>query len=216
MKNPSLDELTAYQTHKSIIVRMEAFGDEFERVARTAKQGVLAERFKVAVSEIVSDRLLTVDFLEGMGEWLEDCGDGLEEVARTPEQKQLVASFREFIAEVKSPQVKEVFQRPLRNRLVEEIKAAMVEGSSNGVSYAELPQEGQKDFLAVAIDWTDYINRGLEIDGEKTALGIQRIIDNAIAGKPSEQWFGRTGPLAESYEDVLNRHANQMAKPSLK
>src|SRR5207248_5186362 len=45
------------------------------------------------------------------------------------------AAFREFTREVSSPAVKEIFQRPLVNELVEDIKAWMA-GSSNGVPFA--------------------------------------------------------------------------------
>jgi hypothetical protein len=39
-----------------------------------------------------------------------------------------------------------------------------------------------------------------------------RGIENAIAGKPSEQRMGRTKPLPEKLEEMLNRQADQIAK----
>jgi hypothetical protein len=132
--------------------------------------------------------------------------DGFEKLARTPEQKTLAASFREFIYEVTSPAVKDAFQRPLVNGLVEEIKEAMAHGSTNGVPFARLSQEGKEEFLSFIIDWTDYLNRGLEvgIGDEKTCESIQCIIENAIAGKPSEHWIGQPESLTKKGEAKSN------------
>jgi hypothetical protein len=213
MKNPTLDDLSAQQARESIMIRLEAFADEFERVAATAKQRHLAGRFTAAVSEIPKGGPLTAAGLEPLGEWLKGYGDGFEELARTSEQKELATSFRKFVAqEVTNPEVNEVFQRPLRKELIDEISTAMAHGVNNGVPFAGLSKEGKKEFLSVVIDWTDYINRGLEVGRKKTCVGIARIVDNAIAGKPSEEWMGRPAPLAESYEKVLNRQAHQIAK----
>jgi hypothetical protein len=123
----------------------------------------------------------------------------LEKLARTPEEKELVASFREFIDEMTSPAVRDAFQRPLMNGLVEEIKGVMAEGLSNGVPFARLSQAEKEEFLSIAIDWTDYVNRGLIVGSahENTYDGIQRIVEHAVAGKPSEQWIGQPDPLAK-------------------
>jgi hypothetical protein len=207
MKKSSYDELAAHQTRESIKIRLESFSDEFERLARTAKQGVLAERFKVVVHDKDTSTvpMIAAD-LEPLADWMKGYADGFEELARTPEQKKLAASFREFIHEVTSPAVKDAFQRPLVNELVEEIKGAMADGSSNGVPFARLSQEGKEEFLSVVIDWTDYINRGLIvcIGDEKTYEGIHRIIENAIAGKPSKHWMCQPEPLTKSGEAMSN------------
>jgi len=215
MKKSLYDELAAHQTGESIKSRMESFGDEFERLARTEEQVILAERFKSAThaSDIATVPLIAAD-LEPLADWMKGYGNGFEKLARTTEQKKLVASFKEFIHEVASPAVKDVFQRPLVNELVEEIFGAMAERSSNGVPFARLSQEGKEEFLSVIIDWTDYINRGLivSIGDEKTYEGIHHIVENAIAGKPSEQWLGRTNPLALTLEDLLNHRIDQSTK----
>jgi hypothetical protein len=200
------DALLAHQTGESILIRLEAFGDEFERLAKTAKQGVLAERFNVAVSDFAKGGPVTAADLEPLGKWLKGQGERFEALARTPEQEKLAASLREFISEINSAAVKEAFQTPMANELVEEIKEAMAEGSSGGVPFARLSQEGKQEFLSYVIDWTDFINRGLEVSigDEKTYQGIGRIIDNAIAGKPCEQWLGGTEPAAKHIEASSN------------
>src|SRR6266568_1860323 len=98
MQKQKLDDLFAHQTRESIKIRLESFSDEFERLARTAKQGVLAERFKVVVhdKEVATVPLIAAD-LEPLADWMKGYGDGFEDLARTPEQKKLAASFREFI-----------------------------------------------------------------------------------------------------------------------
>jgi hypothetical protein len=210
MGNAKLDDLFAHQTGESIMIRLESFADEFERVERTAKQGVLAESFKNAVHDIAKDGPLSAAHLEQLGDWLNGYVDGFERLASTSEQKELVASFSEFAKEITGPAVKDVFQKALVNELADEITMAMAEGSSNGVPFARLSREGKEEFLSDAIDWTDYIDRGLEVSiGDETTYediagidqtryeGIACIIDNAIAGKPSEQWMARTGSLAE-------------------
>jgi hypothetical protein len=89
---------------------------------------------------------------------------------------------------VGSPAVREAFQRPLLNELVADIQAWM-QGSSNGVPFASLSPEGKRELLGVGIDWTDYIDRGLTFETEETWRGIEAIIDNAVAGKPADQWL---------------------------
>src|SRR5262249_23010959 len=76
---------------------------------------------------------------------------------------------------------------PLVNALVEDIKAWMG-GKSNGVPFDQLSPEGKWELLGIGVDWTDYINRGLDV-GRDTAGNIGRIIENAIAGKPTDQWM---------------------------
>jgi hypothetical protein len=193
MKNAKHHDLAAQQTRESIAIRMESFGDEFVRLAHTAGQGALAARFSDAVGEIVSLPLTAAD-LQPLGEWLKGYGAEFEQAARTAGQKQLAASFMEFSAEVSGPEVREVFQRPLVNALIEEITSALADGHSNGVPVAWLSDADRKEYLGVVIDWTDYIDRGLDLERD-TAGHIERIVDNAIAGKPCEQWMGRCDPL---------------------
>jgi hypothetical protein len=210
MRNAKYDDLVAHQTSESIVIRMESFGDEFERLASTAKQGAVAARFKDAVHE-VAEVPLTAAELQPLGEWLKGYGEQFEQLARTPEQEKLVASFRGFIAEIAGLAVKDIFQKPLVGGLIEEIKSAMADGHSNGIPLAWLSDEDRREFLGMAIDWTDYIDRGLDLEPD-TAAHIERIIDNAIAGKPSEQWIGRTDPPALTLEDLRNHRADQPAK----
>lgn len=205
MKKPSYDELAAHQTRESIVIRMQSFKDEFERLARTAREVSLVDQFKGAIhaEDIATVPWIAAD-LEPLAEWMKGYGDGFEELAQTPEQKNLAGSFRKFIDEITSPEVRDVFQRPLLNELVEEIKGAMANGSSNGVPFGRLLKEGKEEFLSVVIDWTDYINRGLIVcvGDEKTCESIHRIIENAIAGKPSERWIGQSPPLTRGVEKM--------------
>jgi hypothetical protein len=193
MRNAKRDELAAQQTQESIAIRMESFGDEFDRLASTAGQGALAARFKDGVHDVVSVPLTAAD-LQPIGEWLKGYGEQFELLAKTADQKKLAASFLEFVAEISSPEVKEVFQRPLVNELVEEITSALADGHSNGIPLAWLSDADKVEYLEMVIDWTDYINRGLDLK-EDMAEHIRGIVDNAIAGKPCEQWVGQAGPL---------------------
>jgi hypothetical protein len=210
MKNSKYDDLVAHQTSQSIVMRMEFFGDEFQRLASTAKQGAVAERFKDAVHEVVEVPLTAAE-LQPLAEWLKDYGDQFEQQARTPEQKMWVASFRGFITEITGPAVKDIFQKPLVNELIEEIESEMAYGHSNGIPLAWLSGEDKREFLGVTIGWTSYIDRGLALEPD-TAAHIERIIDNAIAGKPSEQWIGRTDLPTLGLEDLLNYRSSQPAK----
>jgi hypothetical protein len=210
MRKATRDDLAAHQTRESIMTRLESFGDEFGRLASTAKQGAQAERFSNAAHEVAQVPLTAAE-LQPLAEWLKGNGDQFEEQATTPEQKKLVAAFRGFIAEVNGPAVRDAFQRPLVNALVEDIKSAMADGHSNGIPLAWLSGEDKKEFLAVVIDWTDYINRGLDLEPD-TAAHIDRIIDNAVAGKPCEQWMGRAGPPTLKLEDLRNHRSDQSAK----
>ena len=200
MKKSPTDDVSAQEMRNSVVIRLKAFSDEFERLARTARQGILAGRFGYAVNdeEIAPVPLIAAD-LEPLAEWMKGYGDGFAKLARTPQEKKLVASFREFIDELTSPAIIDAFQRPLVNGLVAEMKSVMARGSSEGVPFASLTQEGKQAFLSSVIDWTEYIDRGLIVGSgdEHSGDGIQRIIDNAIAGKPSEQWMGQPDPLAK-------------------
>jgi hypothetical protein len=210
MRNARYDDLVAQQTRESIATRMESFADEFQRVARTAKQGALAESFSLSVHGVVARNPLTAADLEPLAQWLSSNGDQFEQLARTTEQKELVASFRGFIAEITGPAVKDALQSPLVNALVDEIKSGLAEGHTNGIPIAWLSDADKKEFLSIAIDWTDYINRGLDLRRD-TAAHIDCIIDNAIAEKPCEQWMGRADPVAERFEELLNRPSDQAA-----
>jgi len=211
MKKSALDDLAAQQTRESIAIRMEAFADEFERLASTAKQVALAESFSLSVHGIVARNPLTAADLEPLGKWLSGNGDQFEQMAKSPEQKQLAASFRGFIAEIGSQAVKDVLQRPLVNRLVADIQWELAEGASNGIPFAWLSHEDKKAYLVAAIDWTDCLDRGLELEPD-TAARIDRITENAIAGKPCKEWMGRTDSLAERFRGLLNLPPDQPAR----
>jgi len=145
MGNPNLDELFAHQTGESIMIRLESFSDEFQRVARTDEQGVLAERFKNAVHDIAKGGPLTAADLKWLGKWIKGYIDGFEQLARTSEQRELASSFREFAKEITGTAVREILQKPLVNELVDEIKAAMTIGVTDGVPFARLSKEAASD-----------------------------------------------------------------------
>jgi hypothetical protein len=183
-------------------------------VARTAEQGVLAERFNNAVHEIAKLGPLIAPDLEPIGDWIKVYVDGFEQLASTAEQKELASSFGEFAREITGPAYREAFQRPLVNELIDDMKMAMADGSSNGVPFAQLSREQKLEFLSLIIDWMDYINRGLivSIGDENTCDGIGRIINRAIAGKPSEKWMGLADSLGELFGAIPNRESNQKVK----
>src|SRR5262249_38454937 len=132
------------ETRDWIMARLVSFALEFESLAETARQGVLAERFKVAVQSFAKGRPGTAADLSpdnfNFPDWLKGDADRFEKVATTPAQKELAGLLREFAREVGSPAVKEIFQRPLVNALVEDIKAWMG-GKSNGVPFDQLSPE---------------------------------------------------------------------------
>jgi hypothetical protein len=210
MRNATYDELAAQQTRESIMKSMEFFADELQRLASTDRQVAVAGSFKDAVHEVAQVPLTAAE-LQPLAEWLKDNSDQFEQLAGTPEQKQLVASFRGFIAEVSGPAVKDVFQKPLVGALIEDIKSEMADGHSNGIPLAWLSDEDRREYLTTAIDWTGYIDRGLDLEPD-AAAHIERIIDNAIGGKPCEQGLGRTDPPALRLEDLLNHRSDQPAK----
>ena len=93
MKNSKLDELMAYETREWIVIHLESFGDEFDRLAKTARQAGLAVRFSNEVYNIATNRPLTATDLEPLDEILKGYLSDFERLARTPEQKRLVAYF---------------------------------------------------------------------------------------------------------------------------
>jgi len=52
----------------------------------------------------------------------------------------------------------------------------------------------------------------LDPEGWDAAAHIGRIIDNAIARKPCEQWMGRTDLPALTLEDLLKQGSDQLAQ----
>ncbi len=193
-----------------IMMRLEWFAQEFECLAETAKQGLQADHFKAAVEDIAEGGPLTAaDFSRhtNFPGWLKGHADRFDELATTQPQKALAASFRDFSRAAASAAVKDIFRRPLVNELVEDIKTWM-EGSSNGVPFASLSPEEKREHLGVGVDWTDYINRGLAVGTKETWMGIEAIIDNAIAGKPSEQWMaGAEGQAARTSHKHAGRES---------
>jgi hypothetical protein len=209
MAKSTRDDLAAHLTRESIATRMEAFADEFVRLARTAEQRELAERFSHAV-DLVTDHPLGAAEIGQLGEWLSDTCDHAEQVAMTREQKELVASFRTFVGEVTSCEVKDVFQRPLVNQLLDVMEWEMEEGHVNGIPLAHLSPEDRKGYMAGAIDWIDYLDRGLELEADRAAH-IGRIIDNAISGKPRWQRMGPSEPPALGLGELRNHASDRMA-----
>jgi hypothetical protein len=211
MKNENHDELVAQQTRESIATRMEAFADEFLRLARLPRQAAVAESFSHSVHGIVARHPLTAADLEPLGKWLSGNADQFEQLAKTSEQKELAAAFRGFIREITSREVKDAFQRPLVNELVLDVEWEMAEGADNGVPFAHLSREDKKAYLAVAIDWSDYLDRGLGLEADRAAH-IDRIIENVIAGKPREEWMGRNESLREKLAGMLDVRSDRVAK----
>ncbi len=209
MRNRSLADLLTHQTRESLAIRMESFADAFERLASTANQFAQADSYGQAVHKVAKVPLTAAE-LPSLAAWLKSNCDKFEQTATTTEQKEQVAAFKEFIAEVSGPAVSDAFQRPLVNALVEDIQSALADGHRNGFPLAWLSDEDKRDYLATVIDWTDYINRGLDL-GPDTAAHIDRIIDNAVSGKPAENWMGRTDQAADKFEEMLNRQPDQPA-----
>jgi hypothetical protein len=66
------------------------------------------------------------------------------------------------------------------------------DGSEERIRYEAMDYKTKVLFLTACVDFTDYVNRGME-----PAIG-DRILDNVIAGKPSERWLdGILGPEGE-------------------
>ncbi|MBP3958384.1 hypothetical protein J8F10_24305 [Gemmata sp. G18] len=65
---------------------------------------------------------------------------------------------------------------------VAEVQGNMEGGRRDGVLYSDLDHDGKLELLSFAIDWTDYVNRGMS---EQT---LNRIIENAVDGRPPERW----------------------------
>ncbi|HJT79256.1 MAG TPA: hypothetical protein VJ739_18820 [Gemmataceae bacterium] len=57
------------------------------------------------------------------------------------------------------------------------------DGSETRISYQEMDPDAKLMFLGVAVDFTAYVNRGME-----PAHG-NRIIDNILAGKERSRWL---------------------------
>jgi hypothetical protein len=211
------DERLMQRAQAIIMMRLEWFAQEFERLAETAKQGVQAEHFKEAVADIAGGGPLTAAGFSrytNFPGWLKDHAERFEQLAATQPQKALAASFRDFTRAAGSAAVKDIFQQPLVNELVEDIKAWM-EGSSNGVPFASLSPEGKRELVGIGVDWTDYINRGLAVGTKETWMGIEAIIDNAIAGKPSEQWMAGAECQAAGKSQTHAGRESQAGKTTL-
>jgi hypothetical protein len=209
------DELLLHQTREWIVGGLEAFADELERLAKTPKQGVQADRFQAAVQDLAAGGPLTAADFSGHTNfpgWLQCHAARFQELATTAPQQSLATSFRDFARQMSSPEMQDIFQRPLVNELVEDLQAWM-QGSSNGVPFASLSREGKRELLGVGIDWTDYLNRGLAVETKETSRGIAAIIDNAIAGKPSDQWLDGA-PGRHSKTGTTGSLANQLFRES--
>jgi hypothetical protein len=54
-------------------------------------------------------------------------------------------------------------------------------GKVESVPFSELDREGKEGLLALGIDWTEYVNLGME------PIECDRIVMNAVDGKPQEK-----------------------------
>jgi hypothetical protein len=71
-------------------------------------------------------------------------------------------------------------------------------GNFERVPFSELDREGREGLLAFGIDWTEYVNRGME------PIECDRIVMNALDGKPQEQWLE---PIANEEQWIAEERA---------
>lgn len=203
MRKAKRDTPAADRLSDAITARMQSYADAFTRAARRGKERMLAEMFDSAVQSAITTPLTAAD-LEPIAEGLARYANRFGQLARTEEQQEQLASFRAFIAEVASAKTKAAFQKLLVDSLIKEIKAAMAHGVMCGIPFAGLPHAEKKVLLEVMIDWPDYIQRGLELQGD-TGEHIERILENAIAGMPAVQWMTLPEPPGEGCAKRLSR-----------
>jgi hypothetical protein len=56
-------------------------------------------------------------------------------------------------------------------------------GKIESVPFSQLDREGKMELLSHGIDWTEYVNCGIE------PIECDRIVMNAVDGKPQERWL---------------------------
>lgn len=71
-------------------------------------------------------------------------------------------------------------------------------GKFENVPFSELDREGREGLLAIGIDWTEYVNRGME------PIECDRIVMNAVDGKPQERWLE---PIANEEQWIAEQDA---------
>jgi hypothetical protein len=76
-------------------------------------------------------------------------------------------------------------------------------GNFERVPFSELDREGREELLAIGIDWTEYVNRGME------PIECDRIVMNAVDGKPQEQWLE---PIANEEQWIAEQDAKMQGE----
>jgi hypothetical protein len=71
-------------------------------------------------------------------------------------------------------------------------------GKVENVPFSELDREGREGLLAIGIDWTEYVNCGME------PIECDRIVMNAVDGKPQERWLE---PIANEEQWIAEQDA---------
>ena len=71
-------------------------------------------------------------------------------------------------------------------------------GKVENVPFSELDREGKMELLAYGIDWTEYVNCGME------PIECDRIVMNAVDGKPQERWLE---PIANEEQWIAEQDA---------
>jgi hypothetical protein len=71
-------------------------------------------------------------------------------------------------------------------------------GKFENVPFSQLDREGREGLLAIGIDWTEYVNCGME------PIECDRIMMNALDGKPEEQWLE---PIANEEQWIAEQDA---------
>jgi hypothetical protein len=70
-------------------------------------------------------------------------------------------------------------------------------GKIENVPFSQLDREGKMELLACGIDWTEYVNCGME------PIACDRIMMNAVDGKPQELWLE---PIANEERWIAKQH----------
>src|SRR5258708_1184809 len=97
-------ELLAHATLQSTRIRLEAFADAFERLARGRKQHALADEFSGFVADYVRQPLSMADLngLTGVGHWLEVYAEKFEQLGGRPEYREAVGRLEELREDCKA------------------------------------------------------------------------------------------------------------------
>jgi hypothetical protein len=71
-------------------------------------------------------------------------------------------------------------------------------GKVESVPFSQLDRQGQMELLAYGVDWTEYVNCGME------PIECDRIVMNAVDGKPQERWLE---PIANEEQWIAEHRA---------